>query len=824
MTSKTVSITISAKDNFSQVMSRYNQAMGRAATETKQVGAASSQAQSGFGMLKGAAVALGGAFVAMHVGQTALEMVSLGREVKTARGVFEALSGGVGEAAINLQLMRDATHNTVADLDLMSSSNKLLQMGIAETGQEAARLTEIAVSLGRAMGQDANEAVTNFALTLANTSMPRLDALGISAGNVRKEIARLQTEFRGMSREEAFKLAVLSEGDEAMARIAETSAATGTSLERVEAAWANFWADSSEQMATWAIDIATGFEDAAQAAEDWLARMKAQGVFRDQQQDIAGEAANVATDGRGGPDMGRHFETIRAMLQGGGIATAGDQGALPFDADAIVREYEYVSGALDGVTRELLVNGLAEYLGQVEEIEDRREQNVRTIERDTQNLIASYGRYLNIQRESLVTARQLQAAEESRTRIVGGMRPRYGAESRGLLGEAEAAAAGMGEFVDPAQAAAMAAMADQMATLYDLASQNELISDGELDRIGDARDRVQELADAAQEGADAFARMTLPQAFGQGQGGMQGEVNAMVLEQMRAGGASEDQIAAFERAGALATGEQTTASLAFTEEIAPLIARATTELGPQVGVALTEAVTNYLRENAGEATRTGMLGSLTGAGLIVGQGGGQQITVRPGDTINGLAAQYGMSPEQVMAATGTTNPRLLQPGTYSGGAGLGFDFGGGSAGMAGGYAMFVPEGEQTTAGNLDPASYAEVATSTEEISGYLQDAATYAEQWRSAQSIVNQDVQAVTDNLTVLTGDVQEVEVAISFTGDIATLKALMNGDMSLSATVNVDGDGGGGGGNKNNMRTTTRDNYGTPPGVDPRVVGPRGL
>lgn len=52
------------------------------------------------------------------------------------------------------------------------------------------------------------------------------------------------------------------------------------------------------------------------------------------------------------------------------------------------------------------------------------------------------------------------------------------------------------------------------------------------------------------------------------------------------------------------------------------------------------------------------------AGVTPGAGG-TPFTVKPGDTVSGLAAQLNMTPEQVMAATGISNPRLLQPGSYN---------------------------------------------------------------------------------------------------------------------------------------------------------------
>jgi len=822
MATREISIKISAVDNYSSVIKKYEQQVGHAATETKQMGAASQQTQGLMAGLKGAAVAVGGAFVAMQIGQTALEMVDLGRKGLQTRGVFEALSGGVGEAASNLEMMRRATNNTVTDMQLMSSASQMMQMGIAETGDEAARLSAMATTLGRAMGFAAEEANSSFSLMLSNTSIARLDTFGISSSRVREEMARLQSTFQGMDRSEAFKLAVLSQGQEAMARVEDTAAATGTAVDRLEVSFANWWGDASERVAEFAINLAGGVEDVAHAVQDFQDQLGA---------DAAAEAEAAYTrlsdvwDAMIAARPGEVFnvQEVQFFVDALNNLQSGRFTNLEDAADAAAR----MNGGTRATADQLaLIERLSSNIGEATDHRLQVEQEIAKVQQAgyTAAFVASERQFTTDQRRADTLRRQIQAAQESQARITGSMRPGYLGEALRGVSAAETAGAGMGQFVDPGQAATLASMAAEMSHLYDLASQNDMLSSGELDRIGQARDRVQELADAAQRGADAFANMTLPQAFGQGSGGMQGEINQAVINQMQAAGASPEQIAAFTRTGALASGQETQASLAFSEQIAPLIAQATTELGPQVGAALTEAVTNYLQSNPGAATQAGMMGALTGAGLQVGTGGagGRAITVRPGDTVSGLAAQYGISQDQVMAATGTTNPRLLQPGSYgAAGGSLGFDFSGGAAGAGGGYADYSQMA--TSTGEISD-DYSSIATDSAATSEAIANSLSYTEQWRSAQELVSSDIQEATDNLAILTSNVQQVEVAINFTGDLDVLKALMNGDLSASATVNVDGGGGSTAGTVNAIKAATRDNYGTPPGVDRRVVGPNGL
>jgi len=888
MADRAVTVTITARDNFSSVIGKYQQAMGQAGTATKKLGQDSGGLKGGIDQLNSSFNTLFGAGI-MGIGLTKViqlgsEMQQLGAKVNSARSVFDQLTGGVGEAASTLEQLRTATHGTVADLDLMKSANALLLQGLASTNEQAADLTGIAVTLGRAMGEDAGGAVEKFSQLLRNQSIRLLDNFGLSSARVKDRITALMAATEGLSREQAFVQATIEESRLAIGRLGDSAVVAGTATERLGTIIENTYQKASSNVAagvegfayfvTSIIDLANksqedAADEAVQQAEDAYTRLS--DVWDAMMASRPGEVFNISEV--------QFFVDALNNLQSGRFTNLEDA------ADAAAR----MNGGTRATADQLAL--IEEISSNIGEATDRRLQVEQEIAKTQQAgyeaaFIASERQFSSDQQRADTLSRQIQAAEESRARITGSMRPRYTSDAMGGLANAQALSSSLGAYNTQSQADQLRAMADEMGRLFELAGQNELVSEGELGRIRDAKDQVESLAAAAQAGADAFANMTLPEAFGQGGGGMQGEINQAVINQMQAAGATPEQIAAFQRTGALASGQETQASLGFSEQIAPLLARAATELGPEVGAALTEAVTNYLQSSAlgGETpTTAGMMAALTGAGLELGTGtgsGGRQFNVRPGDTVSGLAAQLGMTQDQIMAAAGITNPRLLQPGTYGANGALGYNFSGGQAGLVGGaqnftpapqgaylpgYAMpygpteaagiasqsqydqrvamdqymrtqrgiGIPSSEQ--AGGMGGyADYSQMATSTGEISDDYNSIATdaettsaaisttlgYAESWRAAQALINSDVQEVTDNLAILTSNVQQVEVSVNLTGDIEMLKALLNGDLEASVGVTADA----GGAAKATMAATTRDNYGTPPGVDPRVVGPHGL
>lgn len=224
MTEKThrVKIVLNATQNASGAVGKVTSALG---------GLASAAA----GLAAGAAAGVGA--VGMAIGKLALDAAP----VDQVRQTFEALSKSIGETAETMLAdLRAATNGMVNDADLMLSANRFMSMGLAESAEEAAGLAEMATRLGTAMGGTATQSMEDFALMLANQSIPRLDSFGISSGRVRARIDELMASTEGLTREQAFMQAVSEEGAVALERLG-SAGATGAnvSLEQLKATFEN---------------------------------------------------------------------------------------------------------------------------------------------------------------------------------------------------------------------------------------------------------------------------------------------------------------------------------------------------------------------------------------------------------------------------------------------------------------------------------------------------------------------------------------------------------------------------------------------------------
>ena len=189
-----------------------------------------------------AAVGLGvaGAAGVAALGAGALALAKDAAELEPVKRTFDNLAKSIGSDSVEaLDLLRESTRGMVADADLMQAGNKFMAMGLADSAEQAAQLAEVATQLGMAMGEDATASMENFALMMANQSIPRLDSFGISSGKVRERIEELMEANSEMSRETAFNMAVMEQAAVTMEKVGEQSGGTAATMATLQATFAN---------------------------------------------------------------------------------------------------------------------------------------------------------------------------------------------------------------------------------------------------------------------------------------------------------------------------------------------------------------------------------------------------------------------------------------------------------------------------------------------------------------------------------------------------------------------------------------------------------
>lgn len=226
-------------------------------------------AQSAGKMLKG--------YLTIQGAKAAWQLAELGAQSLRTKQAFAMISGGALNAADNLDAMKRATRGAMSEQAMMASANQLLQMGLASNAAELEQVTMMATRLGSAMGKSAGPAVEEFALMLANQSIPRLDTFGISASKVRARILELQAATPGLSREVAFMTATMEEGEVAMERLGEAVDDELLANERLIASMEDLKVVVGEELAPAMAELANATTDAISGfkqAQDEIERLK----------------------------------------------------------------------------------------------------------------------------------------------------------------------------------------------------------------------------------------------------------------------------------------------------------------------------------------------------------------------------------------------------------------------------------------------------------------------------------------------------------------------------------------------------------------------
>jgi len=656
--SRDVTIVLKVDNQFSTPIQQFKDEIGKV---DESAGKLSGAAQRTGGALDKMTTAVSGAIIAFGTNKLADivgDMFDLGTKTNIASSTFDSLTKNLGGSATNMRSLRDATGGTVDNLTLMEGTNKLLQMGLASNTDEMSKLAEMAIKLGSSMGMDATKSMSDFSLLLANNSIMRLDQFGISSGEVRQRIIELQAATDGLSRSDAFKMAVMEIGAKALDRLGTAASAAETPIARLQANVSNLAQDFSGRFTTGAnavagiLEIATGSypgqaENQAAAAD--LARNQAadfaRSYFDAMETYIDMSGANKASDkfvstlmfttaeavknnpnldvrkfiadrvaegwqngeAIGPQDIQGYIDSFTATFQ-----LANDEIAVNVSNQQAVVKQQLLTNYLTGdsgrdfspgvnVAKQMLDAYLSSGGGDDRADSRRQQAQAQAIAKqrnDIFNLLNSSmtGAFGSMGYDTTVTDPGM-FSQKLDPKYMKSLVPQYMQQSGADQITADLRTA-QNEFEK------LQALADQ-----------KLISDQQLQGAKNMVDNLSQMADQAQRAADNYKNLTLAGALGQSGGGMQGEMSDQIISEMKKNGASDKEIAMMQQSLDLASGRETQSSLEMKNVIVPKIAKMTSEKAAiavaNVDAFLKEAV---LRGMSPEAIAAMMPSVITGGG------------------------------------------------------------------------------------------------------------------------------------------------------------------------------------------------------------------
>ncbi len=604
------------------------------------------------------------------VGDIASQMYELGEATRIATSTFTSLSGGTAEANDLLAQLQERTGGIISNLELMQGASKYLSMGLGQTSEEVSRLIEMATKLGGAMGNDAASSVEDFAMLLANQSLLRLDQFGISSGKVRERIEELQEAIDGLSREDAFRMAVLEQGSAALDRLGESADAAVTPLARFQTSLENIAAVASSNFAT-GVNATIGLIEGVVSAAN---RSSPEVQAADQEAFARGVV--VAERFLEGYQTALTDQNVRDITAAAFQALRNDPGFDLASPEAIPQLVPNAMMMTDEQWQQadFLLRFIQDQNAELDHAAELNEQNLRLEEMRVR--VNERGREVLRQVTAFITDAARQNALDMQIAAV--------------MDQADMAAQLMAGVANPIGRGSVNGVtlitADELAQIEQLGRQYEqaldaaqelhdqdLISDEQLAYIESGADEMERMRDAARDGAAALRDLSLSQIFGEGgQSQLAGDLSSSFLDAAQSldlGGEEYQRLADVIQ---LSTGEITDASITYRDQVVPLLLAVYERFGADAAATALANVEAFLRDSAiqgrtPEQIAAGMSRS-SGYGFT-GMSGGTEFTVNPGDNPTIVAARYGLTVDQVMAGAGITNPYALLPGTYGAGGG-----------------------------------------------------------------------------------------------------------------------------------------------------------
>jgi len=199
-----------------------------------------------------------GVFAAWKTIQAGIKFVEMGAQLIEVRERFVRFSGGAAQANRNLEIFREATQGTVSDSDAMLGITKLMGMGLVDNADQMGEVARMATVLGD-QTRDAGDRIMDFAQMLATGSTRRLYEYGLKVTDVEQRAKDLLATHQGMSKDEAFKLAVLAEGREQLKKLGDAGLSADDKIDIIKASVGNLRDNAA--MAAVKIGLVTGALD-----------------------------------------------------------------------------------------------------------------------------------------------------------------------------------------------------------------------------------------------------------------------------------------------------------------------------------------------------------------------------------------------------------------------------------------------------------------------------------------------------------------------------------------------------------------------------------
>jgi len=202
--------------------------------------------------------------VGQVVGDAFETMLDTAQQQRTIN-IFGALTKDIGGTTEVMKDLREATRNTVSDVELMAGAGDLMRMGLVGGREELTRMTAVVGALGIDMQA--------LALTISNKTTARFDTMGISVTAFKRKLEELKET--GMDVDEAFSEAFLQTAEQSIEDYELAADDALTALQQAQTKLDNFQ-DSLQRgfYGEIAATVAEGIDGIGYSAEESAAKVE----------------------------------------------------------------------------------------------------------------------------------------------------------------------------------------------------------------------------------------------------------------------------------------------------------------------------------------------------------------------------------------------------------------------------------------------------------------------------------------------------------------------------------------------------------------------
>jgi hypothetical protein len=245
-----------AGNRFRQIIEVIMKGAGKAASDSKKV-------QKGLQGVAKDAAKIGAAFYAAKGGINATQnFVSSALKVENLAPAFNKLGAEIGFTSNSMQKLKDATNDTMSEVELMKVANQAMTLGIVDSDVAMADLFDTAQRLGKSLGVDTVSALDSLVTGMGRQSILMLDNLGIIVDVTKanedyaEQMGIVDRALTEAEKKQAFNNAALEAAQEKVSVLGAENETSADSFAKFQAAADDFSASLGRFLLPMLTDIA----------------------------------------------------------------------------------------------------------------------------------------------------------------------------------------------------------------------------------------------------------------------------------------------------------------------------------------------------------------------------------------------------------------------------------------------------------------------------------------------------------------------------------------------------------------------------------------